>query len=70
MAIVKAIEDRNCNEKAKLAALLKYEHDILQSIILNIFKLYKFKPCKITKKSGLTEKMRKTRYIFYKIYEY
>lgn len=58
-AIVKAIEEGNRNERAKPAALLGYEHGVSQSTILNILKRNRFKPCKTTKKSGLTEKMRK-----------
>ena len=69
-AIVKAIKEGNCNEKAKPAVLLGYEHRVSQSTMLNILEQNKFKTCKTTKKSGLTEKMRKARYMFCKMYEY
>lgn len=67
-AIIRTIEDENWNERAKPAVLLCFEYGVFQFKILKILKCNKCKPCKITKKLSLTEKMRKTRYIFCKIY--
>lgn len=36
VAIVKGIEEENCNEKSKSTILLEYKHGVLQFTMLNI----------------------------------
>ena len=69
-AIVRTIEDKDRNQRAKPAALLGYENKVSASTMLQILKRNRFNPCKTTKKSGLTEKMKKTRLMFCKMYKH
>lgn len=68
--IVKAIDDGDRNQRAKPAALLGYENNMSGCTMLRIWKRNTFKPCKTTKKSGLTEEMKKARLIFCRMYEH